>query len=360
MKLVVFGSGGVWAAVFAATLPSVAAAAFAPRVPSSLLDRRGFSRAVLRSMYDDNDSTSDSSDEQFSAPMPSTSDAAASSADGASQAERTETVNALLRIAAGTDRGTAATLAQREEASSCIETLESMSPITNPTNSPSVVGTWELLYSTTQLFRSSPFFMAGRAVCKDGEEAERYDWFCDMHRAALAVSTVGQVRQIIGPTRMTSEFEVKVGAVPFLSDFTPFQYSGGWPVTIDGAIVSTADITPTSFGDGWEIFMDTVEIKGSNVPLLRQILDSGLKLASRDLGSFLESNVSGYSNPKPIFETTYLDESLRISRDQDGKVFVYGKVSDSYEPTDYENVMPDLGFGKLLEGFNDSVTKFYI
>ena len=230
----------------------------------------------------------------------------------------------------------------------------------NSSSSKTIEGTWELLYSDTQLFRSSPFFMAGRAVCSTPEEAERYDWFCDMHRAALAISNIGKVRQIISSDRMVSEFEVKVGSIPFLTAFTPFAYSGGLPVTIEGAIVSSADITPTDDGRAWEIFMDTVEIKGSNVPLLRQILDGGVKLGSRDLGSFLEDNVDSYTNPKPVFETTYLDDGVRISRDQDGKVFVYGKVDDSTEPTDYKNVDADLGVAKLLEGLNDSIFKFYI
>ena len=131
--------------------------------------------------------------------------------------------------------------------------------------------------------------------------------------------------------------------------------------TIDGAIVSSADITPTTGGKAWEIYMDTVEIKGSNIPLLRQILDTGrVKLSSRDLAGFLEENVSGYSTPRPIFDTIYLDEMIRISKDQDGKVFVYGKVSDSTEVTNYESVDSDLGVAKLLEGLNDNFLKFYI
>jgi len=227
--------------------------------------------------------------------------------------------------------------------------------INNPTFSSSIQGTWELLYSNTQLFRSSPFFMAGRGVCETEEQAKQYDWFCDMHRAALAISNIGKVRQIISETRMISEFEVKVGSVPFLPDFTPFAYSGGLPVTIDGAIVSSADITSTTDGDGWEIYMDTVEIKGSNIPLLRAILDNGIKLQSRDLASFLEDNVSGYTTPRPIFKTTYLDDNIRISRDQDGKIFVYGKVSNDVTATDYSEVSSDLGLTQLWEGFKSSI-----
>jgi hypothetical protein len=99
--------------------------------------------------------------------------------------------------------------------------------------------------------------MAGRAVCSTPEQAQQYDWFCDMHRKALAISSIGQVRQIVTPTRLVSEFEVQVGAIPFLSDFTPFAYSGGWPITIDGAIVSSADISPSDDGNGWELYIDT-------------------------------------------------------------------------------------------------------
>ena len=304
-----------------------------------------------------------SSDEEATSTV-SISDAANAVVDMVSEAatapERTTLLNNLLRTASSCGRGEFATPDEKAAISDIIAELEALSPTDDPTTSSSIEGTWELLYSDTQLFRSSPFFMAGRAVCSTPEEAEQYDWFCDMHRAALAISNIGKVRQIVSSDRMVSEFEVKVGSIPFLSDFTPFSYSGGLPITIDGAIVSSADITPTDEGRAWEIFMDTVEIKGSNIPLLRQVLDGGLKLGSRDLGSFLEDNVSGYTNPKPVFETTYLDDSVRISRDQDGKVFVYGKVSDSTEPTEYDGVMPDLGVGKLLEGLNDSFFKFYL
>jgi hypothetical protein len=267
----------------------------------------------------------------------------------------------LLQLAATTGRGEFASKIQHDTAASYIASLEQLNPTSNPTSSVSIQGTWELVYSNTQLFRSSPFFMAGRAVCTTPEQAQQYDWFCDMHRKALAISSIRAVRQIISNTRLLSEFEVQAGAVPFLRDLTPLAYSGGWPVTIQGAIVSSADITSTNDGTAWELYMDTVEIKGSNLPGLRQLLDQGqIKLQSRTLGDFLETNVDGYANPRPIFYTTYLSDSTRISRDQDGKVFVYTKVSDRMEPTNYSNVLPDLGVARLLEGFNDAITKFYI
>jgi len=280
-----------------------------------------------------------------------------------SMQEKNKLLQKMLVISSSTDRGQFASPSQKDSMETIISQLESCNPdeSSKPTETSLIQGTWELIYSSTQLFRSSPFFMAGRAVCQTDEEAQRYDWFCDMHRAALAISNIGKVRQIISSNRMVSEFEVKVGAIPFLSDFTPFNYSGGLPFTINGAIVSSADITSTNQGTAWEIFMDKVEIKGSNIPLLRSLLDDErVSLGSRGLGSFLEENVDGYSNPKPIFETTYLDDTIRISKDQDGKVFVYGKMSDETEPTEYKSVEADLGLLGLLEGLNDKFFKFSI
>ncbi|GFH47617.1 hypothetical protein CTEN210_04092 [Chaetoceros tenuissimus] len=291
-----------------------------------------------------------------------TSEEPTETAEPSSTISKEKLLQKLLIIASSTDRGQFASSSQKESMSDLISQIESTNYIEGtkkPCNSDLIQGTWELLYSDTQLFRSSPFFMAGRAVCKTEEEAQRYDWFCDMHRAALAISEIGKVRQIISDSRLFSEFEVNVGSIPFLSDYTPFSYSGGLPFTINGAIVSSADITPTTEGNAWEIYMDTVEIKGSNIPLLRSILDNEqVALKSRDLASVLEDNLPDYSTPRPVFETTYLDDTIRISRDQDGKVFVYGKLDDIVEPTSYDSVDADLGILKLLEGLNDNFVKF--
>ncbi|KAL7448005.1 hypothetical protein ACHAWC_000272, partial [Mediolabrus comicus] len=128
--------------------------------------------------------------------------------------------NSILRVAASTDRGQYATLSQKESVAALVQTLESsnkpkqiVDTFSNRSTLPSyLAGTWELTYSTNQLFRSSPFFLAGRSTCKSQEEVDQYNWFCEMHRAALAISTIGIVRQVISRDgKLTNEFEVKVG-----------------------------------------------------------------------------------------------------------------------------------------------------
>lgn len=280
---------------------------------------------------------------------------------GLGEEEMTENLLFLQSLAAITSRGEYATKAQKNAIKTVVDKLEASNPNPEPTITTDLMeGTWELVLAENgHLFRSSPFFMAGRAVCTTPEQAKQFDWFCSMHRKALAISNIASVRQIISRDRMVSEFEVKAGAVPFLSDFTPFKYSGGLPLTIDGAIVSSAELTAINTTT-WELYMDAVEIKGSNLPGLRQLLDSGLKLQSRQLGDFLLDNVPAYTNPKPLFRTTFLNEQFRISRDQDDNIYVYVKTSDATEPTDYAYVDADLGVARLLEGFNDAVTRFYL
>lgn len=271
----------------------------------------------------------------------------------------------LQSLGAITGRGEFASKQQKQSAVKALQQLErtannETSGAFTPARSDLMLGTWELVYSSTQLFRSSPLFMAGRAVCRTEAAVRQFNWFCDMHRASLAISQIEAVRQIVSSDKLVSEIEVRAGAIPFLSDFTRFRYSGGLPVSITGALVSSADITATYSGDGLEVLMDSVEIKGSNVPVLRQILDSGTKLRSRQLSYFLEQKFSSYQTPKPIFCTTYLDNQFRISRDQDNNAFLYVKTSNSTKPTDYSKVDSDLGVARLLEGFNDAVTRLYL
>ncbi|GAX21231.1 hypothetical protein FisN_23Lh179 [Fistulifera solaris] len=262
-----------------------------------------------------------------------------------------DNISFLQSLGAITGRGEFATKVQKQAAAKSIRALEAVNPTERPITSDHIYGRWELLYCSTQLFRSSPFFMAGRAVCKTDIDRDRYNWFCDMHRQALAISSIQAVRQIITKSgRIVSEFEVSAGAVPFIG--AKKGYSGGLPLSIEGALVSSADWVPVENSTAMELFMDTVEVKGSNLPILRLLLDQdSSKLYSRRLANKLERVIPSYKTPKPIFKTTFLDKSLRISRDQDDNVFVYIKTSEDDSVTNYSDREADLGVKKLMYGF---------
>jgi hypothetical protein len=64
----------------------------------------------------------------------------------------------LLMVAAASGRGIDATDAQNAAAHSLIAELAAANPTPDPTGSDLFSGDWELIYSDTYLFRSSPFF----------------------------------------------------------------------------------------------------------------------------------------------------------------------------------------------------------
>lgn len=63
-------------------------------------------------------------------------------------------------------------------------------------------GVWELVYSDTQPFRSSPFFMAIGELF--GEEKERAETLFALHRAATANGEIGRVKQTINEAALVS------------------------------------------------------------------------------------------------------------------------------------------------------------
>jgi len=268
----------------------------------------------------------------------------------------------LLELSAETLRGTQPSKASAERYKELVEELEALGQ-TSPASSP---GTYQLVFSTSPegLFRSSPFFLTARAVCKSEDDAAKFGWFCQMHRKALAISRIAGVRQVIKEGgEVVNEFNTIVGAVPFLSDFTPFRYSGGWPLEIEGCITSTGTVSESEVEGELEVGMKTVQIRGSNIPLLRSLLDSdSAVLDTKQLGDFIESVNKDYNNPKASLKVVYAGagDGVRIVRDADGIDYVYVMSSEGVELTDFKDRDADLGVLKLLEGLNENVFKVFI
>ena len=316
------------------------ASAFAPPRGHAALTRSAPSpqRTTLRSM--DEDAT-------YEAPSDSTTiddviDVEQSADDRDADALKREL---LIKMSASA-RGQAKSEYLNDDVEEIASRLEATRP--SAVSLDDVRGRWSLGFCSTQLFRSSPFWMAGRATCKDGKEAERYDWFCEMHRKATMVSEIGAVRQIISEDALVSEFETTVAALPM-------RVGGAMPLNVLGSIVSTASIEGVgSAADGsleLELLMGDVEVKGSNLPGIRQALDAGAKLDSRALSDALPIDT-----PRPVFACTYADDEIRISRDGDRNLYVYVKESGDTTPTAYDDVAADLGIPALVSGVLNAIS----
>jgi hypothetical protein len=124
-----------------------------------------------------------------------TSIATSRSSQTSSKEEVAELKQAVLKLGVTTCRGERASAAEKATLRRLVMQLIGASS-TEAMKGFSCEGEWDLVMSDTQLFRSSPFFMAGRAVVRDGEQADQFNWFCDQHRAALDFSQIGRVRQV--------------------------------------------------------------------------------------------------------------------------------------------------------------------
>lgn len=229
-------------------------------------------------------------------------------------AERRPLKTGLLALAARTCRGEIGSAEEREQGLQLCSNLETYNPTDAPATSELILGTWELVWASTYLFKSSPFFLAARAVCAEGPEADRFNLFCRLHREALAFTNIGKVTQTVTPTSLVSEFQTSVAVLP------------GLPVVVKGTIQSSAEISSRT-DDLWTLYMDKVRIKSgsSNVPVLSGLLDGFQGLDSRALSSVLEAAIS-LKSPRPVVRCTYVDTHMRIFRDQDGEAFCWNRV----------------------------------
>ena len=209
----------------------------------------------------------------------------------------------------GTDRGLFGFSSRKGKLASLIRDLEGLNPVSNPAESALNMGTWELIYSDTHFFLTSPFFVARQDTCtaaRGGKKA--FARYMTNLQSSSSLGSIGTVRQIVTESELISEINT-------ISD------------SIDGAIVSTASIRPTLSGRAWDMSLSSLEVRGSNTFVVRQLMDikNGSNLPGGDI----------VKRSRALLETTYLDGSTRISRDASGGAFVFSKISEGRSPTDF-------------------------
>lgn len=208
----------------------------------------------------------------------------------------------------GTDRGLFGFSSRKGKIASLIRDLEGLNPVNSPAESALNMGTWELIYSDTNFFLSSPFFLARQDACSAARGGKAFASYITNLQSSSSLGSIGTVRQIISESELISEINT-------ISD------------SIDGAIVSTASIRPTLSGRAWDISLSRLEVRGSNTYVVRQLMDikNGSNLPGGDI----------MKRSRALLETTYLDGSTRISRDASGGAFVFRKISERTSPIDF-------------------------
>jgi PAP_fibrillin len=211
----------------------------------------------------------------------------------------------LLLLSSVTNRGEYASTDEQNMLIDLVAQLEALNPTPEPASLNSQGGDWDLCLASTQFFRSSPFFQSLRAAAGDSNQSMMQNAF-DIHDRATTSGRVGRVRQTITPDKLISSVDLEVGLIP------------GLPIKVKGTVVTTASLSTTG-PDSFELKIQKTSVTGSNIPLFNQWLDDlKLEVPMSDIFTSLAGTVP--SVPNKIF---YLDEGMRITRDQDDNFFVY-------------------------------------
>lgn len=212
----------------------------------------------------------------------------------------------LLLLSSITNRGEYASVDEQNMLIDLVSQLEALNPTANPAANSE--GEWDLCLSSTQFFRSSPFFQSIRVAMGDDNKAMVENGF-DIHDRATTASRVGRVRQTVTNNQLKSEVDLEVGLVP------------GLPIRVKGTVVTTASLQVVS-PETYETRIESTQVKGSNVPLLNQWLDDlKVTLPMGDLYNTVAGKV-----PVVPFKTYYVDEAVRITRDVDDNFFVFTRA----------------------------------
>ncbi|CAN0442739.1 unnamed protein product [Ectocarpus sp. 12 AP-2014] len=212
--------------------------------------------------------------------------------------------NSLLQVAAMTERGQLATEAQQNDMDLLLERLEELKAeeLLEPYKDENMVGTWTLVYSSSQAFRSSPFFATFQALIGKQGVAERIFSFTD----AFPNAKIGQARQIVNEdcTELLSRVEMSV-----------------WPHSrwISGVVETRSKIVNDDIGDRLEVIVDDTRVSDSILGKISPRLEE-VRVPVDQLSERLFDRI-----PRITLDTVFLDQDLRVSRLPDRTFLIYVK-----------------------------------
>ncbi len=234
----------------------------------------------------------------------------------------------LYQIAAATDRGQRmnAMIAPmyQEKLFEMEKLVEKLIPQSDEITRSSIEGEWELIYSSVELFRSSPFFLAIEKALNDKTKSELFFKLHLLQVGSFGLSTIGRVGQHINfdTGELISAFDTTIFAlttIPILGWFKLLPTFGGRVITLANNL---------KFEDN-KISMELVQTKVlevdglGKIPIIDKIL-MGRWYPVKTVWNLLPWNKR---NPDCDISVVYVDDDLRITRDMYGALFIYVRPS---------------------------------
>ncbi|CAM9448974.1 unnamed protein product [Ectocarpus sp. 12 AP-2014] len=240
----------------------------------------------------------------------------------------------LLRIAALTGRGQLATPAERGRVEDVIWELEMRTPVEDTATSTALLGRWALVYASEDATRSSPFFWAFRKATEgikppfggggdgDGFDGSTVAATIFAITDSLPGKSVGEAVQTITEKEIKSEVEIFAGASAG-SDKRGKEGPNTFP-SFRSVMTTTSEIMDAA-GTETKLRVANTQVRKSALGrLLKPLFNlDDIEFQTDNLLTPLKEGSTEVS-----MTTTYLDGLLRVSRNEQGQVFVFAREDD--------------------------------
>ena len=181
-------------------------------------------------------------------------------------------------------------------------------------------GEWELIYSTVELFRSSPFFLAIEKALNDEYKSNLFFKLHQLQVGSFGLSTIGRIAQNIDfeKKEFISTFDTIIfglTTIPILGWFKLLPTFGGRVITLADELNLNDNI----------LQMNLRKTKVSKVEGLNKIPIFSKLLMDRwyPVKEVWEKLPWNKESPSCEVSVIYLDEEIRIMKDIYGSIFIY-------------------------------------
>ena len=192
-------------------------------------------------------------------------------------------------------------------------------------------GEWELIYSTVELFRSSPFFLAIEKALNDEYKSNLFFKLHQLQVGSFGLSTIGRIAQKIDfeKKEFISTFDTIIfglTTIPILGWFKLLPTFGGRVITLADELNLNDNI----------LQMNLRKTKVSKVEGLNKIPIFSKLLMDRwyPVKEVWEKLPWNKESPSCEVSVIYLDEEIRIMKDIYGSIFIYIRPTISLLNTD--------------------------
>ena len=230
----------------------------------------------------------------------------------------------IYQIAAVTDRGQRLNKLiapmYKEKSKEMEIIIKSLESLEFEVTEEKLSGEWELIYSTVELFRSSPFFLAIEKALNDEYKSNLFFKLHQLQVGSFGLSTIGRIAQNIDfeKKEFISTFDTIIfglTTIPILGWFKLLPTFGGRVITLADELNLNDNILQMNLRK-----TKVSKVEGLNkIPIFSKLLmDRWYPV--KDVWEKLPWNKE---SPSCEVSIIYLDDELRVMKDIYGSTFVY-------------------------------------